>query len=468
MPAQYNRAPVSAVPLDPLVLAFERSAARRPEAALLASPERRMTAGTLAALTGALHARLAGAFPAGSLVGLAAPGGPAFLAGLLALLRSDLRPVLHDPGTPAVERDRALGSLGAAGSLVTTRAWPEGTDAFVTAPLHGDRRLPGPALVKLTSGSTGEARGVVTPIEALLADVEALHAGMGFGDGERYLATIPLSHSYGLATLAVPVLTRGATLVLPGGQGPFEGLRAARALQATVLPTVPGWLEALLRVSAPPPLPPTVRTVLTAGAPLPPETARRFREVHGLAVHVFYGASECGGICYDAEGQAGERGTVGRPLPGVDVRLVDGVVEVRSPAVAAGYLPEPDPRLAGGVFRTGDLAQWSGEELRLTGRADDLINLRGKKVHPGEIERVLRQLPGVEEVVALAVPSPDRPDPMLRVVVACREGRLRGEDVVAWCRTQLADHKVPRSVILLETLPRNERGKVDRAALRSL
>jgi long-chain acyl-CoA synthetase len=215
-----------------------------------------------------------------------------------------------------------------------------------------------------------------------------------------------------------------------------------------------------------------VRLVLSAGAPLAPETACRFREVYGRGVHVFYGASECGGIAYDPEGTAGERGTVGRPLPGVDVRLVDGEgaeeIEVRSPSVAAGYLPVPDPRLGDGVFRTGDLGRRIGDEIQLGGRADELINLRGRKVHPGEIERVLGQLPGVDDVVALGVPTRERTDPVLRVVVACSPGRLRREDVLAWCRAQLAEHKVPRSVILLPTLPRNARGKVDRAALRLL
>jgi len=89
-------------------------------------------------------------------------------------------------------------------------------------------------------------------------------------------------------------------------------------------------------------------------------------------------------------------------------------------------------------------------------------------VHPAEIERVLGQLPGVEDVVALGVPAAERAEPVLRVVIACPPGRLRHEDVLAWCRAQLAEHKVPRSVILLRALPRNARGKVDRAALRSL
>jgi long-chain acyl-CoA synthetase len=457
---------------DALVCAFERTVAQRPDAVLVASPERRTTAAELDALARAAGRTLASCLRPGALIGFSAPNGPAFLAGLLALLRADVRPVLLDAGTTPTECDRILARLGASGSVRATAAWPGSAEDFAHVDLPGRSAHEGHALVKLSSGSSGEVRGVLTPVESLLADVEAIHSGMGLVDDDVYLGHVPFSHSYGLAHLAVPALTRGVRLAVPASRAPFEGVRAVRALGVTVIPTVPGFLQALLRVALPPPLPRTVRLVLTAGAPLAPETASRFRQVYGRGVHVFYGASECGGITFDPEGTAGERGTVGRPLPGVHVDFAGPAgyeeIEVRSPAVAAGYLPEPDPRLGSGVFRTGDLGRRDGEEIRLSGRTDDLLNLRGKKVHPAEIERVLGQLPGVEDVVALGVPATERSEPLLRVVVACPPGRLRQEDVVAWCRAQLAEHKVPRSVILLPALPRNARGKVDRAALRSL
>ena len=457
---------------DPLVRAFERTAARRPDGPLVASPERRATASEIDALARAVAKALAPHVRPGTLVGLSAENGPGFLACLLALLRADARPVLLDTATPPLECDRILARLGACAWVCATKGWPGSVEDVACTALPGRAVLPGPALVKLSSGSASDVRGVLTPIESLLADVEAIHGGMGLTDTDVYLGQVPFSHSYGLSHLAVPALTRGVRIALPASPAPFEGWRAVRTLGVTVLPTVPGWIQALLRVAAPPPLPAEVRLVLTAGAPLAPETAARFREVYGRGVHVFYGASECGGIAFDPEGTAGERGTVGLPLPGVAVTLAgpSGLeeVEVRSPAVGAGYVPEPDPHLAKGVFRTGDLARLVGDEIQLVGRADDLLNLRGKKVHPAEIERVLGQLPGVEDVVALAVPAPERADPVLRVVIACPPGRLRQEDVLAWCRAQLAEHKVPRSVILLPALPRNARGKVDRAALRSL
>jgi long-chain acyl-CoA synthetase len=218
-------------------------------------------------------------------------------------------------------------------------------------------------------------------------------------------------------------------------------------------------------MAEPPPRPASLRLVISAGAPLSAATSARFRAIFGLPVHVFYGSSECGGICYDREGGAAERGTVGSPVAGVTVSLEEGAVIVQSPAVAFGYHPDPDARLAGGRFRTGDLAAWRNGELVLQGRTDDLVNVKGKKVNPREVEGVLAGLAGVDEAVALGVPAPGRGGEVLRAVVACRPGRLTVEEVVAWCRARLSAHKVPRSVILVEALPRTARGKLDRCAL---
>ena len=125
------------------------------------------------------------------------------------------------------------------------------------------------------------------------------------------------------------------------------------------------------------------------------------------------------------------------------------------------------PDLGSGCFRTSDLGELLHGELYLLGRIDDVIILKGKKVHPREVELILRDLPPVEDVAVLAVPRPGG-EPVLRAVVACAPGSLDREQVLAWCRGHLADHKVPRSVVLLPELPRTERGKLDRRALRRL
>src|SRR5262249_2056599 len=160
---------------------------------------------------------------------------------------------------------------------------------------------------------------------------------------------------------------RGSVLVVPDQDGPLAPLEAAHAAAATVLPTAPAYLQALLRLSQPPPWPSSVRLVISASAPLPAETAAQFRARFGPPVRVFYGAGECGGIGFDRAGTAAERGTVGEPVEGVRVRLEpaggggpEGLVSVESASVGLGYLPTGDPRLSGGRFLTSDLAVFEG------------------------------------------------------------------------------------------------------------
>jgi long-chain acyl-CoA synthetase len=327
--------------------------------------------------------------------------------------------------------------------------------AFAWRPCEGPSRdYPGVATVKLTAGSTGEPRGVEVTAANLAADEAQIASTMGIVASDRILGAIPMSHSYGLSSVAIPVYARGCPAVLPDPLGgPWAALEAAERWCATVFPTVPAFLQALVRLESPPPPPRSVRLVLTAGAPLDPATARRFRERFGLPVHVFYGSSETGGICYDRVGDAGERGTVGTPLDGVDVTLDadTGTVVVASPAVA------------GGVFRTRDAAELTADgEWRLLGR-DDVINVRGRKVHPREVESVIAACDGVREVVVIGVPAAE--GDVLRAIVACDPGAVDREALLARCRSALSPYKIPRSVVFVRDLPRTERGKVDRAAL---
>jgi long-chain acyl-CoA synthetase len=467
----------SIVPGDVIVGAFERLAARRASDAITVSQGRSVSLGQLDSLARAVATGIAQVAAPGGLVGLAAPNGPAFLAGFLALRRAGQAALLLDPLAPSEEHSRAVAEIGASGILRCEAPWPAS---------HGDFRLlqgarkeqwamlrSDIAVVKLTSGSTGVPRGVAMRAETLLADEVALWSTMGLRDDDRLLAAIPLSHSYGFTTLALSALVRGLTLVLPSDQGPFAPLAAARGLDATVFPTVPAWLGGVLRMSQPPAWPSVVRLVISAGAALSSGAAAQFREIYDMPVHAFYGSSECGGICYDREGGAAERGTVGSPVDGARITLrhlgqkdsEEGLVIVESAAVAETYLPEPEARLGAGRFETSDVGSWQGGELTLRGRVDRVINVRGQKVDPTEVEMVLAALQGVVEVVVIGIPSPERGNEIVRAVVACPSGQVDYEDVAAWCRPRLADYKVPRSVVIVDTIPRTSRGKIDRSAL---
>lgn len=402
-----------------------------------------------------------------------APNGPGFLAGYLALRRRGLVPVLCDVTIPSHSLEGILARFDVAGCLSLADPWPRGGEDWTLATRLGPvaRHLDeGIGAIKLTSGSTGAPRGVVMSASALEADEAQLATTMGLSGEDRHVAAVPFSHSYGFSSVVLPALLRGALAIVAEDRSPLAPLEAARALDATFFPTVPAWLSGWARLASPPPPPPSLRLLISAGAPLPPETARRVRERFGLAVHVFYGASECGGIAFDRAGGAAERGTVGAPVAGVELTLdaESGRLSVRSPAVAEGYLPETAPELRGGSFLTGDLADWEGGEIRLLGRADDLVIVKGKNVQPREVEGILAELPEIEEVCVVGVEGPEGPRTLLRAVVAAADGALTYDRLLEHCRGRLPEHKIPRSLVVVPALPRTARGKLDRAAVARL
>jgi acyl-CoA synthetase (AMP-forming)/AMP-acid ligase II len=290
---------------------------------------------------------------------------------------------------------------------------------------------------------------------------------MGFNGEDRFLVTVPLSHAYGLSMLASPAWLLGATLIFPMIGGEFE---AAEEFAATILPSVPFWFEAHLARSADlPPLAPSLRLLISAGAPLRSKTALAWEKTHGRAIHVLYGSSECGGICYDRTGTAAERSRVGSPITGVQVDLDEsGLISVRSAAVTTGYFPSSPKRrssIEDGCFRTEDLGEFVDGELALLGRTSEWINVKGRKVNPREIEFILEQMPSVTDVVVLRRELPDGQGEGIRAVIACAPGSIHFPEVLAWCSSRLVSHKIPRSIAFVEQLPRTSRGKLDRAAL---
>jgi long-chain acyl-CoA synthetase len=207
----------------------------------------------------------------------------------------------------------------------------------------------------------------------------------------------------------------------------------------------------------------TVRTFISAGAPLPAATSKRFRERYGAAVHTFYGCSECGGIAYDREGAAAERGTVGRAMDGVTLTIDNGRLTVASDAVALGYVNGAAEFEPFGAFVTDDLVELREGEISLAGRATDLINIAGKKVNPREVEMVLMQMTGVREAKVYGEPAGARGEVVAAAIVASAD--LTREQVRSFCRERLSLHKVPRIVKLIDRIPLDERGKVRRSAL---
>jgi acyl-CoA synthetase (AMP-forming)/AMP-acid ligase II len=344
----------------------------------------------------------------------------------------------------------------------------------VVCPLEPDQASPavpppprGTAHLKITSATTGPARCIAFTAAQLAADADQLVPTMGLRPEWPNLGAISLAHSYGFSNLVTPLLLHGIPLILPGSALPEAVRRAATLVPALTLPGVPALWRAWHEADA---IPPHTRLALSAGAPLPLPLETAVFARHGLKLHNFYGASECGGIAYDAtETPRTDPALAGTAVRGVDLDVAEnGCLVVSSPAVGQTYWPEPNPALAEGRFHTADLATWREGRLYLRGRASDVINVAGRKVSPEVIEEALLAHPGVRECVVLGVPAPesDRGEDIAAVVVPrapVSEAELR-----AHLAARLPAWQVPRVWRFMAALPVSPRGKVSRAAAKPL
>ncbi len=355
------------------------------------------------------------------------------------------------------------------------------------------------AVLCYTSGTAGVPRGVMLSHRALLANVEQCSAlrPTPVTATDRVLLVVPLSHAYGLSGLW-QVAGAGATGVLLDKFGVDRALGTCLSHRVTTVVGVPAMYQAFAAAGADR-LGETLSTVrlLTSGAaPLDPRTLTLFRQETGLPIYEGYGLTETGPVLTSTlVGGAAKAGSVGKPIPGVEIRLVDsdgkplvtvsdpdemvaddflddgsetGLIAARGGNLFSGYWPDgghgPD---AEGWFRTGDVGYFDEDgDLRLVDRANDLIIVNGFNVYPHEVERVIGELPEVVEAAAVGVPD-ERAGERVKVVVVLRPGAdLTEERLLAHCAERLARFKVPGTVQFVGTLPHSVTGKLRRAGLR--
>ncbi|HEX8076348.1 MAG TPA: class I adenylate-forming enzyme family protein, partial [Chthoniobacterales bacterium] len=291
---------------------------------------------------------------------------------------------------------------------------------------------------------------------------------IGIGGDDLNFGVIPLSHSYGFSNLVTPLLVRGVRLVLSRDRMPRAVLDDLARTGATVFPGMPVFYQAFCEMEDRPPLP-KLRLCISAGAPLPIEVARKFREKFQRSIHSFYGSSECGGICYDREALLKEPGFVGLPMNGVKIELVEpdapaSRIRVRSAAAGDSYFPEPDPeKLSGGLFAPDDLLSRSDDGFQIVGRISDVINVAGKKVNPAEVEAELLRFDGVRAAVVFGRESALRNEEVAACVAA--SGTVREGELLEFCRQRLSGWQVPKRIFFVEEIPVNERGKISRREL---
>ena len=390
---------------------------------------------------------------------------------LLACMRRKVIVVPLETSISEQQRNAAFEICGASavavalsGDMIELRTFRENAAHRAAATAWGENT---PVLLKLTSGTTAAPRVIRFRSEQLLADCDNICDTMDIKDADINFGVIPVSHSYGFSNLITPLIARAVPMVLSTDRMPRAVLDDLACSNATVFPSTPAFFQALCETANLPALP-NLRLCISAGAPLSASTARKFFEKYHKPVHSFYGASECGGICYDRVGTTFENGFAGEPMSGVDVQLIDETaaasqVRVRSAAVGDGYFPEPDEtKLGNGSFLPDDLMTRSGKGFRIAGRISDLINVAGKKVNPAEVENVLLKHKAVREAVVFGRASLLRNEEVAACVVAIGASE---SELLTFCRSHLSDWQTPKRIFFVDALPVSERGKVSRREL---
>jgi malonyl-CoA/methylmalonyl-CoA synthetase len=347
-----------------------------------------------------------------------------------------------------------------------------------------------PALIGYTSGTTGAPKGAVLSHRNLLASSESVRLAWRWSADDRLVLALPLFHIHGLGVGLHGTLLAGASAVLLPRFDADAVLDAAAGHDATLFFGVPTMYA---RLAASPRLAELARLRLcvSGSAPLPPAVFDRLADGSGQRVLERYGMTETG--MNVSNPYAGERrpGTVGFPLPGVELRLAPGgtgggppttaagaatergEIQLRGPNVFAGYRGRPEATAAAftadGWFRTGDIGEHDPDGyLRLVGRARELIITGGLNVYPREVEDVLLEHPAVGEVAVAGLPDAEWGEVVAAWVVPSPAGaRPSPDELTGFAAERLARFKCPRRVLFVDALPRNALGKVLRHELRA-
>ncbi|GGU40605.1 acyl-CoA synthetase [Streptomyces lavendofoliae] len=396
---------------------------------------------------------------------------------------TDSRPALV-LAAPADELPDALGGLERLDVTVTgTGTVPPGAKG------SGAPDPEAAALVVYTSGTTGPPKGAVLPRRAIAASLDALEDAWGWTSDDVLVHALPLFHVHGLILGVLGPLRRGGS-VRHLGRFTTGGVARELAAGGTMLFGVPTMYHRIAEaLDDDPQLAKALagaRLLVSGSAALPVHEHRRIAALTGRRVVERYGMTETlMNTSVRADDIEPRTGSVGVPLPGVDLRLVEddgaeitvydgetvGEIQVKGPNLFTGYLNRPDATAAafdGDWFRTGDMAVRDTDgSVRIVGRrATDLIKSGGFKIGAGEIENALLGHPGVREAAVTGEPDPDLGERIVAwIVPADRDAPPAAEDLADHVAAQLAPHKRPRTVRYLDVLPRNDMGKIMKRAL---
>lgn len=390
----------------------------------------------------------------------------ATLEALYALIELGMPAVLLHPGWRRRERRRVLEACAPVCEIDPEKLprFPAGEGARVRErprAVRTDRVL----AVVATSGSGGRPKGVVLSRRAFLAAAEASAENLGWQEDDRWLLSLPIAHVGGLSILTRCLVAR-RTVVVQGGRR-FDAAAVAGLVERrriTLMSLVPTTAKRLLELDPPWKPPPRLRAMLLGGAAAPPALLAAAAD-RGWPVLTTYGLTEaCSQVATQSYGtiQRGEMGC-GPPLPGTEVRVRDGVIEVRGLQLMNGYLPpsEDDPWTEDGWLSTGDLGRLDDEgRLHVLGRRDDVIVTGGENVRASEVEQALEEHPAIEAACVFGVDDEEWGRAVAAAVVAPEAPP--DAELERHLRARLAPFKLPRRIAYLKELARLPSGKVDR------
>ncbi|MEZ5117952.1 MAG: AMP-binding protein [Candidatus Nanopelagicales bacterium] len=496
-----------------------QAAHRRPSATALVAGTRRLGWAALDAQVDACAAGLLDrGLAAGDRVALMLGNTPEFVIAYFGILRAGLVAVPLNTASTPVEVEWLLGQSGArlvvcdpvtgrvvreaipAGSTcelvdVTLGAWEDllrrGREADAAPAAVDPESL---AVLLFTAGTSGRPKGAMLTHRALLADLAMVRDSTdppAAVEGDVVLAVLPLFHVYGMNAVLGLAASVAATCVLVDRFDPGETLALIQREGVTNVPGAPPMYVAWAghprlreRVAG-------VRLFICGGAPLPGDLFDAFQEASGLPIWEGYGMTECAPVVATTlVSGAPKRGSVGRPLPGLDVRLLDpggvdedddgddqppghgdpGELWVRGPSLFSGYWPDgaggPD---ADGWFNTGDVVYADAEgDLHLVDRRRELILVSGFNVYPREVELVIDALAEVAECAVVGRDHPYTGETVVAFVVPVPGVSLSSERVLAHCEERLARFKCPTVVTVVDSLPHSSTGKVAKGRLREV
>lgn len=442
---------------SPLGFLWDRFAAA-PEAPALLQDDAVVSYGALRRASGAWADRLrAAGVGAGSVVLLKGDYTPASIAALLALL--DLGAVAVPISPTSYEKLDEYTEIAEVEFVVETLDGDAiaATGRTAANPLYAELRARGEGgLVIFSSGSSGKPKGALHAASRLTDKFRTPRRNL------RTLAFLLFDHIAGVDTLLY-CLSNASPIVAPAGRDPEAVCRAIASGRAEVLPTAPSFLNLLLLSGAAERHDLSSLKIITYGSEMMPQaTLERAAEAFPNAQLVQrYGASELGSPRSQSKDNRSRWVRIGGD--GVDWRVRDGKLEVRSRSAMVGYLNAPSPFTDDGYFMTGDLVEVDGEFIRFQGRDSDIINVGGQKVHPAEIEELLQQHEAIAEVVVYG-----EANPILGAVVACR---IRPTDpamtatalrvaIRAWLSEKVEGYKIPQRVTVTQDSLATVRGKL--------